>query len=132
METNTTITVDDMPDINVDFSLMINVMQNLINNAIKHCDKPQPNIHISSKELKDSFLIKVKDNARGIESSNLEKVFNMFKSAKIKDNNESSGVGLAICKNIIEKHKGTIYVESILGEGSTFIIQLPKQQIKKS
>ena len=125
-ETNTQIDIGDMPDVTVDFSLMINVMQNLIGNAIKHCNLPQPEIQISSEEIDSAYLIKVKDNARGISENQLEEIFNIFRSIKTDDNTQHSGVGLAICKNIIEKHKGKISVESKVGVGSTFIIQIPK------
>jgi len=125
-ETNTQIKVGDMPDVIVDFSLLINVMQNLISNAIKHCDLLQPEIQISSEQTEDTYLIKVKDNARGIDKNQMDEIFNIFRSIKTNENTQHSGIGLAICKNIIEKHKGKIIVESQVGEGSTFIIQIPK------
>ncbi len=125
-ETNTQIEVGNMPDVTVDFSLMINVIQNLISNAIKHCDLPQPEIQISSEENHVMYLIKVKDNARGINENQMKEIFNIFRSIKTDESTQHSGVGLAICKNIIEKHKGKITVVSQVGIGSTFIIELPK------
>jgi len=125
-ETNTQIKADDMPDVTVDFSLMINVMQNIISNASKHCDLPSPIIHISSEEAQDVYIIKVKDNARGIDSNKIEEIFNIFRSIKTDESSQNLGIGLAICKNIVEKHKGKITVESQVGEGSTFIIEIPK------
>lgn len=125
-ESNAQIEIDDMPNVTVDFSLMINVMQNLIGNAIKHCDTPQSNVQISSEQTDDAYFIKVKDNARGINENKIEEIFNIFRSIKTEENTQHVGVGLAICKNIIEKHDGKITVVSQVGLGSTFIIQIPK------
>lgn len=125
-ETNSQVEIGDMPDVTLDFSLMINVMQNLIGNAIKHCNLSQPVINISSEETPDSYLIKVKDNAKGINEKHINEIFNIFRSIKTDRSTQHAGVGLAICKNIIEKHKGKISVTSQIGEGSTFVVQIPK------
>jgi len=87
---------------------------------------PKPFIRIDSEETEDSYIIKVKDNGRGIEDSQIKNIFKMFEAVKTDRTNQSMGVGLVICKNIIEKHKGKISVESEIGKGSTFIIQLAK------
>lgn len=125
-EADATIEVGKMPDVTVDFSLMINVMQNLISNAIKHCDLAKALIHISSEETEDLYLIKIKDNGRGIEDERIASMFNMFDTIKRDRTKQSVGAGLVICKNIIEKHNGKISVASQIGKGSTFIIQLNK------
>lgn len=126
-ESKATINVGEMPTVNIDFSLMINVMQNLIVNAIKHCDTV-PDITINSGENEDCYVIKIKDNGLGINEKELSEIFNMFKKGNPSSSSKGRGIGLAICKNIIEKHKGKIYVESEKGQGSTFFIELPKQE----
>lgn len=125
-ESKAKINIGDMPVVNVDFSLMINVMQNLILNSLTHCDRPHPLIDISSEEKENFHLINISDNGVGIEDEKFKEIFNIFRSVKNNDKTGDSGVGLAICKNIVEKHKGKIYVASEKGKGSTFTIEIPK------
>jgi len=125
-ESKTTINIGEMPTIYIDFSLMINVMQNLIINAIKHCDT-LPVISINSDENEDYYVIKIEDNGVGISEEEVLKIFNMFKKTDQNNLKKGRGIGLSVCKNIVEKHKGKIYVESKEGQGSTFYIELPKE-----
>jgi len=126
-ESKATINVGEMPIVEVDFSLMINVMQNLIINAIKHCDT-LPVITVNSSKNEGYHIIKIKDNGMGINKEEVSEIFNMFKKGNENNLKKGRGIGLAVCKNIIEKHKGKIYVESEEGQGSTFFIELPKQE----
>lgn len=124
-ESNATINIGEMPLVDIDFSLMINVMQNLILNAIEHCDL-LPVIIISSAENENYYRIKINDNGIGISDKEILEIFNMFKKVNPNKSQKGSGIGLAVCKSIVEKHKGKILVESEEGQGCTFFIELPK------
>ncbi|RZK73340.1 MAG: histidine kinase, partial [Pedobacter sp.] len=105
--------------------LMINqVFTNLIGNAIKYSKKDMPvEIHIEAKDMGDSICYSINDKGIGISTHNLLRVFDLFERVDIQNKNvEGSGVGLAIVKRIMSRHHGKIWVESILGEGSTFFI----------
>jgi PAS domain S-box-containing protein len=125
---DTKITYDAMPDIVVDRIQFVRVFQNLINNAIKFCDKDTPLIHISSKDLDDKWLFLVKDNGIGIEKEYYKTIFNVFQKLHSIDQYPGSGIGLASVKKLIEHNGGEIRVESVVGEGSTFIFTIPKRK----
>lgn len=127
IESNTSIIVDDscsqtLPCDKVVFS---NVIQNLISNAITYCkeDVP-PEIKISAVKANEQITITISDNGIGINEANTDQIFQMFNRLKAKDV-EGTGIGLATCKKIIEKHGGTISVNSTFGVGSEFIIIMP-------
>jgi signal transduction histidine kinase len=98
---------------------------NLIANAIKFSNG-KPVIHIYSETKGDKVIIYVKDNGIGMDESDTSKIFNPFQRLHGKSEYEGSGIGLSICKRIVELHGGKISVESKKGEGSTFKIQLLK------
>ncbi|MGK0388191.1 MAG: PAS domain S-box-containing protein [Maribacter sp.] len=103
------------------------VFQNLINNAIKFQIKgTPPKIEITCEDLVDKYQISIKDNGIGIEQKYMEKIFLVFQRLHTKIEYEGSGIGLAICKKIVEQHGGDIWVESELGKGSTFSFTLKK------
>lgn len=117
-----------LPTLNVDVLLMTQVFQNLIGNALKFSDKPDTVIRISAHDPGDCWVICVADNGIGIQGEHLENVFAPFKRLHTRDEYEGSGIGLAICKKIVERHQGTVWVESIPGDGATFYMKLPKVQ----
>ncbi|MBK7388083.1 MAG: PAS domain S-box protein [Bacteroidetes bacterium] len=102
------------------------IFANLIGNAIKYNDKPEINIQISAEEKEHDWLIVVKDNGPGIDSRFYEKIFVIFQTLNPRDTVESTGVGLAIVKKIIEEEGGEIWVESELKKGSEFKFTWPK------
>jgi signal transduction histidine kinase len=109
--------------------LFSSVIQNLISNSIRYCKLDvYPEIDISLKKLGDHLEIYFVDNGIGIDDQYQEKIFEMFARLKTKDIN-GTGIGLATCKKIIEKHQGTITVKSTLGVGSTFIVTLPIKKV---
>jgi PAS domain S-box-containing protein len=103
------------------------IFANLIGNAIKYNDKPEINIQISAEEKEHDWLIVVKDNGPGIDSRFYEKIFVIFQTLNPRDTVESTGVGLAIVKKIIEEEGGEIWVESVLKKGSEFKFTWPKE-----
>jgi light-regulated signal transduction histidine kinase (bacteriophytochrome) len=102
------------------------LFQNLIINSIKYRSNQTPRIDISV-ELRDGhWLISVRDNGIGIEPQYAEKVFGIFRRLHPRAERSGNGMGLAICKKVVTRHGGTIWVESKLGEGATFRFTLPQ------
>ncbi len=122
-------TVQELPRIKCENTRIIQVFQNLLSNAIKYMDKPQGHIQIDCAE-EDNFWWKfsIADNGPGIEEKYFEKIFQMFQTLSPRDEFESTGVGLTVVKKIIEMYGGKIWVESKVGEGSTFLFTLSKQE----
>jgi signal transduction histidine kinase len=105
------------------------VFQNLIGNAIKFMDKEIGSIHIGCTEEKNEYVFYVNDNGPGIEHKYFAKVFQIFQTLNSRDVKESTGVGLALVKKIVELYGGTIWIESEKGKGCTFTFRLPKQKL---
>ncbi len=122
-ENNVTIQIDDLPSIQSSPSYMHQLFQNFISNAIKFNDKVTPEILIGSRQEKDHTLFFVKDNGIGIKDNYHEKIFEVFQ--RLSRDNNGTGIGLTICKKIIEQHEGKLWVESEEGEGATFYFRLP-------
>ena len=102
------------------------VFANLISNAIKHHNSVTGHLQISAIEHPDYHEFIIKDDGPGIAPEHHEKVFEIFQTLKVKDNSDSTGIGLAIVKKIVETEQGTIRLESSLGEGTTFYVTWPK------
>lgn len=125
-QTKAKITHDMLPaKIYTSETQMIQLFQNLISNSIKYCKQSRPLIHISAKKKGSEWLFSVKDNGIGIDNNSFEYIFNIFQRLHTKDEYPGDGVGLAICKKIVQSHGGKIWVESELGHGSTFYFTLP-------
>ena len=125
-ENNATITHDPLPTIMVNLMNIRQLFQNLISNAIKfHGDKP-PEIHISAQETDDEWIFGVTDNGIGIKPEHQELIFGIFKRLNTRKEYAGTGIGLSICKKIVERHGGQIWVISEFGKGSTFNFTIPK------
>lgn len=120
------ITREPLPHIFVDYSQMVQLFQNLIGNAIKYKSEKTPIIYIYGQEESENWLFKIEDNGIGIEPEYFERIFQIFRRLHTKDEYEGTGIGLSICKKIVERHGGQIWVESELGKGSTFCFTIPK------
>ena len=118
-ERKAVIVSDTLPTVMADKGQMIHLFQNLISNSIKFSPDP-PRIHISSKIEKNHYVFSVRDEGMGIEQQYFNKIFHIFQRLMPKSEYEGTGIGLAICKRIVERHGGSIWVESELGSGSTF------------
>ena len=116
---------DPLPEVIVDSSQLAQVFQNLIANGIKFHSEEAPKIHISADKKAGEWAFSVRDNGIGIDYQYSEKIFEVFKRLHKKEEYPGTGIGLAICKKIIERHGGRIWVESELGKGSTFYFTLP-------
>lgn len=115
---------DPLPKVMADPVQMVQLFQNLIGNAIKSHGEEKPRIHISAKQMEKEWVFSVRDNGIGIPREQTEKIFEIFQRVN-KDKYPGSGIGLAICKKIVERHGGRIWVESEVGKGSTFYFTIP-------
>jgi PAS domain S-box-containing protein len=126
-ENQATVTWGHLPTVPVDSTQLTQVFQNLIGNAIKfHGDKP-PQVHVDSWRNDKFWEFTVKDNGLGIDPEYNDKIFVIFQRLHAKEKYPGTGIGLAICKKIIERHGGRIWVESQEGQGATFHFTLPAQ-----
>ena len=127
-EKNAMISLDlKTPFISGDRSKLLQLLQNLISNAVKfHRKEEQSKIVISSHAEKDNWIFNIKDNGIGIEPTYFNKIFLLFKRLHRKEEFEGTGIGLSMCKKIVEMHGGKIWVNSSIGEGATFSFSLPK------
>jgi len=102
------------------------VFQNLLSNAVKYMDKPQGRITVTCADEANYWRFSVNDNGPGIEQRHFERIFELFATVHGKEDHQSTGVGLAVVKKIVESWGGRIWVESEVGRGSTFSFTLPK------
>ncbi len=120
-----TVTYDALPELLVNAEQLGLVFKNLISNALKFHRADPPRVHIGSQEQEGAWLFSICDNGIGIEPKHTARIFRLFERLHTRDQYPGTGVGLAICKRIIEHHGGRIWVESEPGVGSTFFFTLP-------
>ncbi|RYX99762.1 response regulator, partial [bacterium] len=127
-ETKANIVYENLPTVMADSTQMTQLLQNLISNSLKY--KPEgliPEIKISAKSNKKFWTISITDNGIGIEELDYERIFQVFQRLHAKNEYSGTGMGLAICKRIVEYHDGRIWVDSKFGKGSTFSFTIPKE-----
>jgi signal transduction histidine kinase len=126
---NIKVNVDGMPPlIECQETHMMQLFQNLLNNAIKYMDKSEGFIKIGCAEEGNFWKFSIADNGPGIEEKHFERIFRMFQVISDKEESEGTGVGLTVAKKIVELYGGKIWVESKVGQGSIFFFTLPKQE----
>ena len=125
-ETTQVIIEAQLPEVTGDATRITQVFQNLLSNAISHMDKPDGTIRIGVQDNGNDWTFSVADNGPGIDPRYHERIFQIFQTLTPQDERESTGIGLALVKKIVELHGGRVWVESESGEGSTFLFTLPK------
>lgn len=135
------VTWDPLPTINADASQMSQLFLNLINNALKfHKQDVPPVVHVTSKVIegstrnKDRCEIRVRDNGIGFDPKYVDRIFTIFQRLHGRFEYEGTGIGLAVCRKIVDRHEGHITAESVQNEGATFIVTLPmhlKSEVEK-
>jgi light-regulated signal transduction histidine kinase (bacteriophytochrome) len=118
------VTHDPLPTVMADQMQLVQLFQNLVGNAIKYQNAGVPRVHVSAVRDRTDWTFAVKDNGLGIDAQYFERIFGMFQRLHKRDEYSGTGVGLAICKKIMERHGGTLAVASRLGHGSTFSFDL--------
>lgn len=121
------VTCDPMPVIRADEGQIFQLFQNLIGNALKFRNDAPPEIHIGVEHLDDNWKFSIHDNGIGIDPQYSERIFVIFERLHTNDKYEGTGIGLAICKRIVERHGGNIWVESKPGYGSVFNFTIPSR-----
>jgi PAS domain S-box-containing protein len=121
--------LSELPTIEADPTQMHQLLQNLINNALKfHQEGKSPHVWVSAEKSAGTCRIFIKDDGIGFDEQYLDRIFKPFQRLHSRQEYEGSGMGLAICRRIVERHRGDITAHSVLGEGSTFIVTLPFRQ----
>jgi hypothetical protein len=124
-ESGAVITSEPLPQVIGDSIQLTRLFQNLLVNSIKYRSADRPRIHIAANGHGSDWLFSVKDNGVGIEPQYAEKIFGIFRCLQPRDKSTGTGMGLAICRKIVTRHEGRIWVESALGNGATFYFTLP-------
>jgi PAS domain S-box-containing protein len=128
-QSGTIVTHDSLPAVTTDETQLTLVFQNLVGNAIKYHGAEAPRVHVSAtRNGSNEWTFSVRDNGLGIDPQYFERIFILFQRLHGRDEFEGTGIGLAICKKILERLGGRIWVESQPGKGSTFYFALPERE----
>ena len=124
-ENEASVTHDPLPTVIADPTQLEQLFQNLIGNAMKYRREDPPDVHVSAQPSNDGWLFSARDNGIGIDPEYAERIFVIFQRLHTKDAYPGTGIGLSICKKIVERHGGRIWVESEPGKGTTFYFTIP-------
>jgi PAS domain S-box-containing protein len=127
-ENDAAVSYDSLPVVTADDSQLQQLLRNLIGNALKYRGSDPPKVHVFAERQEQAWRFCVADNGIGIERRFLDRVFQIFQRLHARGQYEGTGIGLAVCKKIIERHGGTIGVDSAPGQGSTFYFTIPDRE----
>lgn len=125
-EKGATVHWNRLPTVNGDPTQLTQLFQNLVGNAIKFCGDKSPEVNVFAEEKEKEFIFSVQDNGIGIDPAHADRIFLIFQRLNTVETYPGTGIGLAVCKKIVERHGGRICVDSRPGEGSTFFFTIPK------
>jgi light-regulated signal transduction histidine kinase (bacteriophytochrome) len=123
-ESGASVTASELPVIIGNRIQLTQLLQNLIGNSLKYCEK-QPEVHVAARKTAEMWEVSVSDNGIGMDPKYHRKIFEIFGRLHGDQEYSGTGLGLALCRRIAERHGGAIRVDSRLGEGSTFYVSLP-------
>ena len=129
-ESGVIVTRDPLPTVMANDALLIELFQNLIGNAVKFRGKKLPGIHIKAEKKGSDWVFSVRDNGIGVDPRHAERIFQIFQRLHGRNKYPGTGIGLAVCKKIVERFGGRIWVESETGKGSTFYFTIPIEENK--
>jgi signal transduction histidine kinase len=118
-----TLDVGELPEVEGDARQLRRVLQNLVGNAVKFSGDAPPRVEVSAHDGSEAWVVTVRDNGVGIDPEHTSRVFGMF--SRLNGDTEGSGIGLAVCRRVVEAHGGRIWVEQAEGGGSAFRFTLP-------
>ncbi|MFC7195525.1 ATP-binding protein [Halosimplex aquaticum] len=124
-ESGAEITADPLPQVEGDGGQLRQVFQNLFDNAIEYSGDDPPRVRVSAERAGDRWEVSVSDEGIGIDPEDADRVFEVFQSLHSQGDHAGTGIGLALCERIVERHGGDIWLDSVPGEGSTFTFTLP-------
>ena len=124
-DTGGVVTHDPLPSVMAAGSQLGQVFQNLIGNALKYWSDQPPGVHVAARQIDGNWQFSIKDNGIGIDPQYADRIFTIFQRLHKREEYSGTGIGLAICKKIVERHGGQIWVESAVGKGSTFFFTIP-------
>ena len=119
------VTVGDLPSVLGDRNQLVQLFLNLIGNAIKYCRDDTPVVHLSAEKNEREWVFSVTDNGIGIDARHHDKIFEVFQRLHTQKDYSGTGIGLAVCRRVVERHGGRIWIKSALGAGSTFSFTMP-------
>ena len=119
------ITSENLPEVKGDVSQLRQVFQNLLENAIEYSGDAPPQIHISAERAGKQWILSVSDNGIGIDPDDQDRIFEVFQRLHSREEHDGTGIGLALCRRIVERHGGEIWIDSEPGDGTTFFFSLP-------
>ena len=122
------ITYDTLPTVMGDVTQLTQLFQNLLSNAIKYKNTQPPHIHIGAERKNHHWVFSVRDNGIGIDPQFLERVFEVFQRLHTREEYPGTGIGLALCHKIVDRHGGRIWIESEIGKGSVFFFTIPDEE----
>ena len=124
-ESRATVTHDPLPTVLGDATQLTQLFQNLLGNAVKFRGTSPPRVHVSARRRSGEWILGVQDNGIGIDPKDMGRLFQIFQRLHARDEYPGTGIGLAVCKKIVERHGGRIWIESEPGRGSMFYFTLP-------
>ncbi|HMB49638.1 MAG TPA: PAS domain S-box protein, partial [Natronoarchaeum rubrum] len=127
-ESDAEIRADPLPEVYGDSGQLRQVFQNLLSNAIEYSEDGPPTVHVDAERDGEEWVISVGDEGIGIDPEHVDRVFEVFNRLHTREEHDGTGIGLALCRRIVERHGGDIWVESTPGEGSTFYFSVPAQE----
>jgi len=130
-ESGAVVTTGSLPCVRADATQLAQLFQNLIGNAIKYRNARSPEVHVAARSHGDDCVFSVQDNGIGIEPQYFDRIFQMFQRLHTREHYSGTGIGLALCRKIVERHGGRIWVESVPGQGSTVLFSLPMAERSK-
>jgi signal transduction histidine kinase len=126
------VTCDELPTVAGDRSQMAQLLQNLIGNGIKYHGDDPPRVHLSAEQNGGEWMIAVRDNGIGIDAKHHERIFEIFRRLHTQQQFPGTGIGLAVCRRIVQRHGGRIWVESEPGRGTTFYFTIPERSTEQT